>query len=170
MIEINVDFMYSRDDWIVHNNYGIGQIVAIEEKAIGNKSETTYYRIELENSVIWVPVTSDIIRTVAPPEAFAEAIKVLERPSRKMSPNFQKRLARLRRVEAKASPQMIAKVVRDLWARQKRRGNLSQTEDRFFRKIVDRFLTEWSVSTGMKKSKTSEKLYFMLQQHALPAA
>ena len=163
--------MFSSGDWVVHHNYGIGQIVAIEEKTIGkNRSKTTYYRIKLENSVIWVPITSDMIRTVAPPEAFAEAIKVLERPSRKMSPSFQKRLVRLRQAEAKATPKTLAKVVRDLWGRQKRRGNLSQTEDRFFRKMVDRFLTEWAVSTGLEKSRTSEKLYFMLQQHALPTA
>lgn len=162
--------MFSPGDRVVHSGHGIGQIVAIEEKSFGGK-ETVYYRIETDDIVIWVPVEEegDLLRQITSPEDFAQAVSVLQRPSEKMSSIFQSRLARIRQAQAKGTPRALARIIRDLWARQERRGQLSSTETQALRKLMDQLLAEWSVSTGMDESQTSKKLFSMLRQHALPA-
>lgn len=164
-------FRYAPNEWIVHINYGIGQVAAIENKFIGN-NETTYYRIETNNSIIWVPVegNDDLLRPVTPPEEFRQAMAVLRRPSRQMSSAYQSRLARIRKAKDKGTPQALARIIRDLWARQKRKGKLSNTEGQALRNLIDRLMAEWSVSMDMDEDQTSERLYTLLQQHALPAS
>lgn len=162
---------FASGDWIVHSGHGIGKIVAIEEKSLGNNKEKPYYRIETEDITLWVPVEDDnLLRRVTPPEDFEKAVAVLERPSKRMSSTYQSRLARIRKAQAKGTPRALAQVLRDLWGRQKRKGKLSHTEKQALRNLISEFLAEWSVSVGIKKSKVRKKLYSLLRQNALPAA
>ena len=161
---------YSPGDWIVHDAYGIGQIIAIEHKSIGNK-EATYYRIDTDDSTLWVPLGGEsLLRLLAPPEEFAEATAVLKRPSRQMSANYRSRLARIRRAQASGTPQALARIVRDLWARQQRQGKLSKTENQALREMSSQLLAEWSVSMKMDENRAREKFYTLLRQHALTVA
>jgi RNA polymerase-interacting CarD/CdnL/TRCF family regulator len=84
-----------------------------------------------------------------------------------MSTIFQSRLACIRQAEAKGTPQALARTVRDLWARQKRRGKLSNTEGLALRQMIDRLLAEWSISLEMDENQMSKKFYALLHQHAL---
>ena len=160
--------LYSPGDWIVHEAHGVGQIIAIENKSIGDK-EAGYYRIDTEDCTLWVPLDGeDLLRVLATPEEFAEATAILKRPSQQMSTNYRSRLARIRRAQDKGTPSALARIVRDLWARQQRRGKLSKTENQALRDIFAQLLTEWTVSMGTDESKTREKIYALLQKNALP--
>lgn len=162
---------FSPDDWIVHRHYGIGQVKAVETKAIGEE-ETTYYKIDAHNdSTIWVPVTSeeDLLRPAASEEQFAEVVQVLKRPSRKMNGHFQTRIARIRKVSREGNPVMLARTVRDLWARRSRRGQLSNTEESAWRRLVDRLIAEWTVSMDLNEDQANKRLYNLLEEHALPS-
>ncbi len=161
---------YSPGEWIVHDAHGIGQVIAIENKKIGNK-EADYYRIDTEDCTLWVPLDGEnLLRVLAAPEEFAEATAVLKRPSRQMSADYRSRLARIRRAQAKGTPQALARTVRDLWAREQRHGKLSKTENQALRDIFSQLLNEWSVSMGMNEKLTREKIYTLLRQYALPTA
>lgn len=163
----NTPLLFSPDDWIVHEDHGIGQIISIDKKSLGSK-ETTYYRIKVTDYTVWVPVDKDdLLRPVRSSEDFSQAIDVLKRPSRQMSTVFQSRLARIRKAKDKGTPKALARVVRDLWARQKRRGKLSNTEHDALRNMIQQLLAEWSVSMGIDKKKTREKLYLLLRRNAL---
>ena len=162
---------FSPDDWIVHRHYGIGQVKAIETKAIGEE-ETTYYKIDAHNdSTIWVPIDSeeDLLRPAASEEQFAEVVQVLKRPSRKMNGHFQTRIARIRKVSREGNPVMLARTVRDLWARRSRRGQLSNTEESAWRRLVDRLIAEWTVSMDLNEDQANKRLYNLLEEHALPS-
>ena len=161
--------MFSPGDWIVHSGHGIGQIVIIEEKSFGKKN-TTYYRIETDEITLWVPVgEEDSLRFVSPPEEFSRALEVLQRPSRHMSTSFNSRCARIRQARAKGTPLALARIIRDLWARQQRRGKLSNTEGQALRDMIAQLLAEWSITMEMDESQSSEKLFSLLRQNALPA-
>lgn len=162
---------FSPEDWIVHRHYGIGQVKAVETKAIGEE-ETTYYKVEAHNdSTIWVPVSSeeDLLRPAASEEQFAEVVQVLKRPSRKMNGQFQTRIARIRKVSREGNPVMLARTVRDLWGRRSRRGQLSNTEESAWRRLVDRLIAEWTVSMDLDETQANQKLYNLLEEHALPS-
>ena len=160
---------FSPDDWIVHRHYGIGQIKAVETKAIGEE-ETTYYKIDAHNdSTIWVPVSSEeeLLRPAASENEFAEVVQVLKRPSRKMNSHFQTRIARIRKVSREGNPVMLAQTVRDLWARRSRRGQLSNTEESAWRRLVDRLIAEWTVSMGLDEEQVNQRMYNLLEENAL---
>ena len=167
----NTTCTFSPDDWIVHRHYGIGQVKAVETKAIGEE-ETTYYKIDAHNdSTIWVPVTSEeeLLRPAASEEQFAEVVQVLKRPSRKMNGHFQTRIARIRKVSREGNPVMLARTVRDLWARRSRRGQLSNTEESAWRRLVGRLIAEWTVSMDLNEDQANKRLYNLLEEHALPS-
>jgi len=163
---------FAPGDWIVHRHYGIGQVKAIETKAIGEE-ETTYYKIDAHNdSTIWAPVTSEeeLLRPVASEEEFAEVLQVLQRPSRKMNSHFQTRVARIREVSREGNPVKLARTVRDLWARRSRRGQLSNTEESHWRRLTDRLIAEWTVSMGMDETQVNQEMYNLLEENALATA
>jgi len=165
-------YPYAPGDWIVHRNFGIGQITAVETKSIG-AHDTAYYKIEAHNaSTIWSPVTSgdELLRPVATEEAFAEVVRVMQRPSRRMHTHFQTRMARIRKVSREGNPVMLARTVRDLWARRNRRGHLSTTEESHWRRLTERLIAEWTVSMGLEESQVNKKMYTLLEQHALANA
>ena len=162
---------YSPEDWIVHRNYGLGQIKAIETKAIGEEA-TTYYKVAAHNdSTIWVPVSSEeeLLRPAASEKEFAKVIEVLQRPSRKMNAQFQTRIARIRKVSREGNSVMLARTVRDLWARRSRRGQLSNTEESAWRRLVDRLIAEWTVSMDLEEDQANQRLYSLLEENALPS-
>jgi RNA polymerase-interacting CarD/CdnL/TRCF family regulator len=163
---------FSPGDWIVHRNHGVGQIKAVEAKAIGDE-ETTYYKIEAHNnSTIWVPVTSEeeLLRPAASPDEFAEVVQVLKRPCRKMNTHFQARIARIHKVTREGNPIKLARTVRDLWGRRNRRGQLSNTEESHWRQLTDRLITEWTVSMGLDEAQANQKMYALLEENALTTA
>lgn len=160
---------FTPGDWIVHRHHGIGQVKAIEAKAIGEQ-ETTYYKIDAHNgSTIWAPVTSEeeLLRPVATEDEFAEVLQVLERPSRKMNANFQTRIARIRKVSSEGNPVKLARTVRDLWARRSRRGQLSNTEETLWRRLTDRLIAEWTVTMNMDENQVNQEMYSLLEENAL---
>ncbi len=163
---------FSPGDWIVHRHYGIGQIKAIETKAIGEE-ETTYYKIDAHNdSTIWAPVTSeeDLLRPAASEEEFAEVLQVLQRPSKKMNSHFQTRIARIRKVSREGNPVKLARTVRDLWARRSRRGQLSNTEESHWRRLTDRLVAEWTVTMGKDEAEVNQEMYSLLEENAVASA
>jgi RNA polymerase-interacting CarD/CdnL/TRCF family regulator len=172
MTQIGEKTAYALDDWVVHRHYGIGRIAAIENKALG-KQESTYYKLEAHNSsTIWVPVSSEeeLLRPVASKDEFAEVVQVMERPSRPMNAHFQTRIADIRQASREGNPVMLARIVRDLWARRSRRGQLSTTEEDHWRQMTDRLIAEWTVSMGLNKTQAHQKMYTLLEQHALATA
>lgn len=170
MNELRMTLKFSAGDWIIHNTHGIGKVIAIEEKSFAKQPEKIYYRIETDEITIWVPADQDeVLRMLPPPEEYDRAVAILKQPSRRMSPAFKSRLARIRQARAAGTPQALARIVRDLWARQKRRGQLSNTEKVALRDLINQLLAEWSLSTGLAKSQLSKKFYSLLRQNALPA-
>ncbi len=81
-----------------------------------------------------------------------------------MAQNFNTRKSRIKRVMTENSIVSIARVVRDLSGRRKRRRTLSKTEDSALRKLKDRLLAEWVVATGLDEEEAREKLKELLEE------
>lgn len=164
---------FSPADWVVHKDYGVGQIQAIEDKYIGG-TESSYYRVQTDNSLIWIPLEGDgdeeSLRLVGPAKEIDKAVAVLKRPSRRMSSHFKTRMARIRRSWEQGSPAALARILRDLWARRRRRGELSHTETQALRRFTRRLLAEWAASQNVEEHQLRNRLYRLLEKHALVSA
>lgn len=138
---------YEPGDWVVHCHYGVGRIKAAERKRMGGK-ETTYFRIEMADSLIWIPVgTMDNgkIRSVAKKTDFQRAIEVLTRQPGEMDSNINIRRVRINEVITENKPITTARLVRDMFARQQTKGTLNETERRAYRALCGRLIQEWAV-------------------------
>lgn len=143
---------YLPEDWIVHAYHGVGRIEATERKRMGGK-ETTYYRIEMINSTIWIPVDlmdGGKLRPVSTKSDFQQAVEVLKEESNEMDPNINIRKNQINDVIAENKPAATAGLVRDLWARERKKGNLNESERRAYLSLSDRFVQEWSISMGIE--------------------
>jgi RNA polymerase-interacting CarD/CdnL/TRCF family regulator len=141
---------YSPGDWLVHCTYGLGQIKALEVKCISGE-ETPYWRVKTADSIYWMPVEqmdSAIIRPLATPDEIEQAIAILGKPAKKMAANHTARKSRIQQVRSENSPQAIARLIRDLRARQRQKGILGQVERSAYGTLRQRLMEEWAAVTG----------------------
>jgi RNA polymerase-interacting CarD/CdnL/TRCF family regulator len=155
-------------DWLVHQYYGVGQLKGKETKNIGGV-EGTYFRLEMDRSTIYVPedkLNSDWFRPVSSQKKFAEVREILSRPAQQMDGRFSTRQTKIRKVMSENSIVNIARIIRDLSARRRRRKTLSKTEDSALRELTDRLLSEWAIATGLEEAEAREKLKELLDHDA----
>lgn len=156
---------YEPGDWVVHCYHGVGRIKAAERKRMGGK-ETTYFRIEMVDSMIWIPVkTMDNgkIRSVAKKTDFQQAIEVLTRQPGEMDSNLNIRRVRINEVIAENKPVTTARLVRDMFARQQAKGTMNETERRAYRTLCDRLTQEWAVCMDIDVKMASDLLDQLLR-------
>lgn len=155
---------YAQGEWIVHPIHGTGQIMAIEEKSISSE-EVTYYRTQMENSLIWIPVTDEeLIRPVSPPENFEKVLEVLQRHPREMSSAFKKRSKRIKESREMATPVSWSRTIRDLWGRKRDKGRLSQVEERALKRMMNQLTSEWAASMNLEKEKLNRRIIRLLNR------
>ena len=156
---------YAVDDWIVHLVYGVGQVKKIEKKPIGGTLQKCYH-VRTEDGVFWLPVDNadnERVRPIAGPKRIQRALTALRKAPRKMAANFQTRRKRIREVSLDGDLSTDLKLVRDLNARQFKKG-LNATEQDAFNTIVKRFLQEWALSKGIETREARQNLDRFLQE------
>lgn len=157
--------MLSEGDWIVHRQYGIGQIKIREMRIIsGQKSE--YLKVQTPDSEIWLPISKidqSWFRPIATPTEIDEALNILQQPPSSMDPNFMCRKERIQKVQSENSITAIATLIRDLWGRQQQKS-LSMTEQRALRRLKERLGTEWAVALNMEQQAVLTELQVLLEK------
>jgi len=162
MAQQTLDF--HKGDWIVHRQYSLGQIKRIEIKDIGGEA-TEYYRVESEDSIFWIPVDqmdSDFIRPIATPQEFQKVLEELKKPSEKMASNYKKRNSRIKKVRLNNKPRSIARLIRDLRAKRRKKKGLNQTERNALKSLTDRLIKEWALVQNIRPEKAQERLEKLL--------
>jgi RNA polymerase-interacting CarD/CdnL/TRCF family regulator len=158
---------HSNGDWLVHQYYGVGQLKGKETKNIGGE-ESTYFRLEMNSSTIYIPedkLDSETFRPVASQSAMQEVKEILARPPKKMAQNFNTRKSLIKQVMTENSLIGLARMIRDLSGRRKRRKTLSKTEDSALRTLTDRLLAEWAVAAGLDEAEARERMKALLEEN-----
>jgi RNA polymerase-interacting CarD/CdnL/TRCF family regulator len=157
---------FTTGDWIVHRYHGIGQIKGTMVNDISGE-ETQYYELETADSIVWIPVekmNSEILRPLSDPADIEEVKEVLQQPPNTMDSNFNKRKSRINKVQASSLPVPMARLIRDLRARQRKKGSLTNTEQRALRSLTTRLVREWSVSMGINTDRVQSQLNRLLHK------
>jgi RNA polymerase-interacting CarD/CdnL/TRCF family regulator len=150
----------AKGDWVVHLAHGIGQVTAIESKLVDDE-ETNFYRIETEDSTLWLPVGAMLderIRPVASQSKWKSILRLLKKPAKKMEKAHQKRKKRIRDATLDGSLQSTAKLIRDLWGRKSERS-LNETESRALKRLTERFIKEWALSMDITEEEARQKFH-----------
>ena len=167
-----VDQLLTKGQWIVHRHHGVGQVKGMEHKTIGG-SENSYYRIDTHDSSFWVPtdnVKDEWFRPLSTAEEMEQALEVLQRPPKKMARNLNSRKGRIRKVKTEHDPVDVARIVRDLWGRRRRKKTLSQTETHALRHFMDCFLAELSICMNVSRDEARDQLTDILRDQSKSAA
>ena len=157
---------YATGDWIVHAHYGIGKIVGIEVKRISGE-ETSYFRIEATNSTFWMPMDqmdSEMSRPLSSQQEIQQAIDVLQQPPEEMSASHIERQGRIKRVRLENSPESSARLIRDLRAREREKGILSQNERSAYGMLKQQVVEEWTIVMKTESEQVASMLDSMLEQ------
>lgn len=154
-------------EWIVHTNYGVGQIKKIETKCISGE-EKRYYRVETADSTFWMPVEqmdSAILRPLSSPDELQEALEVIQDPAEEMSSNHKVRQSDIHNILQRNTARSMALLLRDLRAYKRKKGVLNNSESMVLRDIKQRFANEWAIVAGLSRDTAMSKLERVLNPH-----
>ena len=140
---------YSLGDMVVHRYYGVGQIEGIEIKPI-NGIEVECFKVKTENSIYWFPTNTldnPRVHPVASQALIQRAINILKSAPQSLENDPHRWKERIDDVQTTGDILAISNLLRDL-AAMKTQKKLNQTQDQALNNLEDRFLREWSASSG----------------------
>jgi CarD family transcriptional regulator len=158
------DEIFSKGDWIVHANYGVGQ-VRQKEKKILEGVKRVFFRVKTFNGVYWLPVKNTAvphIRPLASEYQIRKALSLIRKPPNVLTKDYKQRGKEISETLSSGSLYSVARIIRDLHGR-KITVKLNQTEVALLEKITQRFLNEWSVVKGKDVEVLAQKLESALQ-------
>jgi len=155
---------YSVDDWVVHTQYGVGQIERIEAKPIHGDS-TKCFKVRTNDCTYWF-ATNDIdnprIRSVASKDVITKIIRNLRRKSSRLDTDRKLWKQRIAEVQSNGDLLSLSIIIRDLSTQQILR-QLNQTEEDALEYFKDRLLREWASITQEEMDKLRSSLHGYIQ-------
>ena len=150
---------YERGDWIVHANYGVGQVRELEKKELDGEKQA-YYRVKTFNGEYWLSVTRtdvEYIRPITSEYKIKRALTMIRQTPETLPENHTERSKVIK--EAIKDPSLYTKacMIRDLYGKEQE-SKLNFTEEDALLKMKKQFLNEWSVVKDMDREILEEKL------------
>lgn len=137
---------YSKGDWIVHAQHGVGQVKGIEKKVLEGENKV-FFRVKTFNGVYWlsaVQTNVEYIRPITSEHKIKKALTTIRRAPKQLPKDHNKRNKVI--LDALKDPSLLAKarMIRDLNGKQQE-SRLNFTEEDAFIKMKNQLLDEWSV-------------------------
>jgi CarD family transcriptional regulator len=164
----NEPLKYHIGDIIVHWTYGIGTVVAIEQKSIDGITQQ-YYVVEIDLLKLWVPVKEaheSSIRFPTEGAQFQALFEILRLPGAQLPDNTYKRKNELRERMQKRTPGDLCHVIRDLTDRA-RHFSLNLDDSAVLSRAQGHLLDEWVLSLTAERSDALRELEGLLQRDLL---
>jgi RNA polymerase-interacting CarD/CdnL/TRCF family regulator len=149
-------------DQVIHSNFGLGEIVKIEEKKI-NGHLSNYYVVSINNMTVWVPVDDEqnSLRIPTPPDEFVKTLPILTSPQQDLQTDRVMRKKQLLDQLKDGQLASICRVIRDLTFYQ-RNSKLNDQEKSILERAVRSLLTEWTLSLGTTQNQAHQAMENML--------
>jgi RNA polymerase-interacting CarD/CdnL/TRCF family regulator len=140
---------FSVGEWVVHSQYGVGQIKKIEVKPLHGE-QTECFRVQVRDGAFWFPTSMNDnprIRPVASQEVIKKVIKNLRRKPGNLEKDKKYWAQRIKDVPSHGDLVTISQLVRDLSA-QKSQKRLNDSHIKALTKFKERLIHEWAAITG----------------------
>ncbi len=158
--------MLEKDDWIVHQQHGVGQIEAIEEKKIGDEARK-YFRVKTSSGIYWLPISGipDYVRTVSSRYKFRKVLGLIRKPPQLLLNNYKERNREISERLENATLEVKGELIRDLHARRHMEGlSLSALNERQLADLRQQFLREMTIVLEIDMQNAEEKLNKALEK------
>lgn len=137
---------FSKDDWIVHANYGIGQVQGKEKKVLAGIKKV-FFKVKTFNGVYWLPVVNtnvDRIRPLASKYQISRALTLIRKPPRRLPSDYRPRNKEISQAIRDVSLYSKARMIRDLNGKRVS-SKLNFNEKDALKTLKKQFLSEWAV-------------------------
>jgi len=154
----------SGDD-VVHPNYGVGNIVRLEERQLAEVETRQYYVLAFGKTTVWLPVqagaASPLRRVTAPRDLDRYRTLLKSRPAA-LDRDYKKRRLDLNEQLAHGSFQVVCEVVRDLTALGWNKP-MNELDASMLKKVRANLWQEWATSTGQALPEAITEVNALLQ-------
>jgi RNA polymerase-interacting CarD/CdnL/TRCF family regulator len=154
----------SGDD-VVHPNFGVGNIVRLEERELAASGMRWYYVLAIGTAMVWMPVQADgstTLRAVTRQQDLEQYRTMLSSQPTLLNRDFKKRHLDLIERLTHSSFQVMCEIVRDLtalgWDRR-----MGETDATLLKKIRDNLWREWAAATGQSTQEATQEVEALLQ-------
>jgi len=156
---------YQIGDKVIHWNYGLGEIVNIEEKTISGKP-TLCYVLRTADLMMWVPIDDlqqSSLRKPTPPQEFEQLYAILSSPGEKLLDDRLLRKSQLMDQLKDGKLASTCRVVRDL-TYFKRKSKLNDQEKSILERAIRSLVTEWAYSLQIPFSQANQAMANLLRE------
>ncbi len=151
-------------DTVVHPIYGIGKIVEIEEIIYHDTAARPFYKIRVDNAVIWVQTDDEgeaRLRPLTPRHELDLYRKVLSSGPTPLNDDRYKRYSETNDRLKNPSFRIWCEVVRDLTARSSLK-RLNEYDSSTLRRVMDILSKEWALSAGISPEEAAQEIKSIL--------
>ncbi|SRR6266498_1125431 len=156
---------FNTGDTVMHWNYGLGQIVNLEERDIFG-SKALYYAVQVRDMTVWVPADGNVgsrLRSPTPKPRFTRLLAILSGPSEPLPEDRLERKTRLLELLKDGRPESLCQLIRDLSAYQKQKGRpMNDNDQMVLRQSRSTLLGEWGFVLSITHAQAEFELHRLL--------
>lgn len=156
---------YEVGDKVIHWAYGVGEVVQIDTKKLGGQNGT-YYKVQVRDLTIWVPVedaNKSSLRPPTPARKFKKILGILRETGVELSNDRLERKNWLSESLRSGSLESICRVIRDLSAYAKVK-KLNDNDSLVFERAKNLLLEEWRLSLDIPLAEAQKQLKSILDE------
>ena len=154
---------FQRGDTVVHCTHGLGQVSAIEERVLNNKS-ILYYMVEMPDLTIWVPADENLksrLRFPTTEAGFRELLPILSSPAEPLPDDRRQRNLQLVEVLKDGEAESLCRVIRDLSA-WRHSPSWSEYDSALIKRAEKSLIAEWSFILSVTPLQAEIELHRLL--------
>ena len=151
-------------DPVVHWQYGLGEIVGREERALAGQ-KTLYYLVKVNDLTVCVPAdekATSRLRSPTPVREFKKLSVILSGPGESLADDRLERKAQLHRNLENGKIEAVCKVIRDLSTHEQKKA-LNDDDKYILRRAWNCLLGEWGYSMSMSPAQVDLELRRLLR-------
>jgi RNA polymerase-interacting CarD/CdnL/TRCF family regulator len=152
-------------DAVVHPNYGVGNIVRLEERQLAEANTRLYYVLAFGKTTVWLPVNAagpSALRPVTAARDLDRYRTLLKSRPIELDRDYKKRRLDINEQLAHGSFQIVCEIVRDLTALGWYRP-LAGVDASLLTKVRGSLWEEWATSTGQPLPEAIHEVTALLQ-------
>ena len=156
---------FTSGDDVVHPDYGVGNIVRLEDRQLAEKETRLYYVLTFGKMTVWSPVkarASSPLRRVTARQDLEQYRTLLKGRPTPLDRDHKKRRLDIQEQLARGSFQEICAVVRDLTAMGWYRP-ISEVDASVLKRVRTVLWQEWATSTGQPLPEAIEEVTALLE-------
>jgi RNA polymerase-interacting CarD/CdnL/TRCF family regulator len=153
-------------EFIVHPSYGVGSILRLEEKRLGEDQPRWYYVVGVDKSTVWVPVDENNgagLRAVTPRTELDRYRAILKARPEALERDHNKRRLLINERVKQGSFQNLCEAVRDLAAQSWKRP-LSEADLTLLQRLSHSLCREWAASANVPLPVATAEVQALLQE------